>query len=269
MDAAASAADASKNQAGPDIGGAVTPGVAFTFDYAFTLPSKAIASVQREHAASCEKLGVTRCRVTGMSYEQVKHDEVSAKLDFLLAPDIAHRFASDGITAVEAADGKVANASAKGENAGDAITMSQRDSAGLTAEVERIEARLKAGGLSKGERVELTRRVEDLRQQLRGEEQMRRGKEASIASTPVSFAYSSEGLLGSNGSFGKAAIVSLGSLENMLALLILVLGYALPWLLLVGAALLIWRFIQAKRLLARLAAGAHSPAAAASPASDS
>ena len=273
-DAAASAVDASgeqtsANRAGPDIGGAVAPGVAFTYDYSFTLPAKAISAVQREHAAACEKLGVTRCRVTGMSYEQPKEDEVSARLTFLLAPDLAHRFGSDGIAAVEAADGTVANASVNGEDAGSQIVLSQQNSASINAEVERLDARLKAGGLSKGERTELTARVEDLRAQLRGEEQVRRGKEASIASTPVSFAYSSEGLLGSKGSFGKAAGASLGSLENMLAVLLLVLGYALPWLLLAGVALLVWRFIQAKRLLARLGADAHSPAAPAGPAGES
>ena len=251
---------AADGKAGPDVGGAVAPGVAFTYDYSFTLPAKAISSVQREHAAACERLGVSRCRVTGMSYEQPKQDEVSARMTFLLAPDLAHRFGTEGIAAVEAADGTIANASVNGEDAGSAIVLSQQNSASVTAEVERLEARLKAGGLSKAERVELTARIEDLRQQLRGEEQVRRGKEASIASTPVSFAYSSEGLLGSKGSFGKAAGASLGSLENLLAVLLLVAGYALPWLLPAGIGVLLWRFIRAKRLLAKLAAGTPSPA---------
>ena len=77
---AAAAADASsatrEEAAGPDIGGIVAPGVAFTYDYAFTLPAKAISGVQREHAAACERLGVTRCRVTGMRYEQPGEDRV-------------------------------------------------------------------------------------------------------------------------------------------------------------------------------------------------
>lgn len=265
---AAAAADAASEKAGPDIGGAVAPGVAFTYRYAFTLPVKAISGVQREHAAACERLGPTRCRVTGMSYEQPREDEVSARLDFLLAPDLAHRFGSDGIAAVEAADGKVDNATVAGEDAGGAIVLSQQNSAGIAAEVARIEARLKAGGLGKDERAELTRRVEDLRAQLRGEEQARRGKEAAIASTPVSFAYASEGLLGSQGSFGKAAGASWSSFAAMLAIVLVMAGYALPWLLLAGIAVLVWRFVRAKRLLARLEAGAHSPAAPAGPASD-
>lgn len=253
-------AAAAEHVAGPDIGGAVAPGVAFTYQYAFTLPAKAISGVQREHATACERLGTTRCRVTGMRYEQPGEDKVTAELSFLLAPDLAHRFGTEGIAAVEAADGKVDQASVNGEDAGGAIALSQQNSAANTAEVARLEARLKAGGLGKDERADLTRRVEALRGQLRGEEDVRRGKEASIASTPVNFAYSSQGLLGSQGSFGKAAGASWGNVETMFSVMLLVIGYALPWLLVAGVVVLGWRLLKARRRIAELAETAAVPA---------
>jgi hypothetical protein len=242
------------DQAGPDIGGAVAPGVAFTYQYAFTLPAKAISGVQRQHAAACERLGTARCRVTGMRYEQPGEDEVRAELNFLLAPDLAHRFGAEGIAAVEAAEGKVDQASINGEDAGSGITLSQQNSAVNQAEVERLEARLKAKGLGKGERAELTGRVEGLRAQMRGEAEVRRGKEAAIASTPVSFAYSSQGLLGAQGSFGKAAGASWGNVETMFSVMVLVLGYAFPWLLLAGLVVLALRLLKARRRIAALTA---------------
>lgn len=247
--------------AGPDIGGAVAPGVAFTYQYAFTLPAKAISGVQRQHAAACERLGLSRCRVTGMRYEQPGTDEVTANLEFLLAPDLAHRFGTEGIAAVEAADGKVDQASVNGEDAGSAIVLSQQNSTGNQAEVARLEARLKAGGLGKDERAELTRRVEGLRAQIRGEAEVRRGQEAAIASTPVSFAYSSTGLLGSEGSFGKAAGASWSNVETMFSVMLLVLGYAFPWLLLAGVVILAWRLLKAKRRIAALAGDTPNPTA--------
>lgn len=248
------------SKAGPDIDGAVAPGVAFTYEYAFTLPAKAISGVQRQHAAACERLGTARCRITGMRYEQPGQDEVSAQLDFLLAPDLAHRFGTEGIAAVEAAEGNVDHASVNGEDAGSVITLSQQNSAVNQAEAARLEARLQAKGLGKEERSELTRRVEALRTQLRGEAEVRRAKEAAIASTPVSFAYSSEGLLGSKGSFGKAAGASWGNVETMASVILLVLGYALPWLLLAGVAILAWRLLKARRRIAELAGEAGAPA---------
>lgn len=265
--AAPAAADGSSaRDSVPDIGGVVAPGVAFTFNYAFTLPAKAIGGVQQEHANACMRLGPSRCRVTGMTYEQPGEDRVSARTDYLLAPDLAHRFGSDAIAAAERADGKLDNALVNGQNAGGEIALSQQNSAAVQAEVERIEARLKAKGLTREERAELTRKVEALHEQLRGEAQNRRDKEESIASTPVSFTYASEGLLASGNGFGKAAGASWDNLQSMLAVLILALGYALPWLLPVGAGVLFWRYRKAKQLLSQTAADAHSTAATAGPA---
>lgn len=241
---AAAAADAAADgRAGPGIGGVVAPGVAFTYSYAFTLPSDAISGVQQEHAAACSRLGPTRCRVTGMTYDQPGEGQVSARLDLLLAPDLAHRFGSEGIAAVERAEGKLERASVNGENAGDAIRFSQENSAATEAEVTRLEARLRAKGLAAQERVELQRRVTELRDQLRGEVANRRDKEEALATTPVSFAYASEGLVGGN-TFGKAASASLGSMESMLAFLMLVAGVLLPWIGLAALGVLAFRWFK-------------------------
>lgn len=242
--AADSGAATSSGLAGPDIGGKVAPGVAFTYNYAFTLPGKSISGVQREHAAACEKLGTARCRVTGMTYDQPDAETVSARLNFLLAPDLAHRFASDGIAAVERAEGTLDNASVNGEDAGGAITLSQQDSAAIAAEVARLEGRLKAKGLGDGERRDLEARLSELRGQLRSEEQLRRGKEASVASTPVSFSYASQGVLGKDAGFGQALAASWNGLESTFGVLLLIAGILLPWLALAGLAVFGWRWLR-------------------------
>lgn len=230
----------------PSIAGA--PGVAFRYDYAFTLPGKAISQVQQQHAAACLRLGPSRCRVTGMSYDQTRKDEVSARLDFLLAPDVAHSFGNEAIGVVEKAEGKLENANVEGDNAGDAIKLSQQDSAAIEAEIARIEARLAAKGLTSGERVELQQQVAALREQQRGQAAERKGKEAAIATTPVSFSYGSEGILAGDGTFTKAASASWSSLEGMLALVTLILGVALPWIALIGGGILAWRWLRRLRV---------------------
>lgn len=239
---------AAADKAGPGITGAVAPGVAFTYAYAFALPTKAISAVQQEHAAACFKLGPSRCRVTGVSYEQPHADEASGRLDFLLAPDIAHGFANEGIAAVEKADGTVRHASVNGANAGDAIKLSQQNSAAVEAEIARIEQRLQASGLTKGERVELQQQIASLREQLRGAVADRKAREASIATTPVSFVYVSQGLIGGSSTFGRAAQASWGSLEAALSFVLVAGGLALPWLLLAGLLALAWRGVRRARV---------------------
>lgn len=251
-DAAADQSTNTAESAGPAISGIVAPGVAFRYDYAFTLPGKSISQVQQQHAAACQTLGPARCRVTGISYDQPGADQVTARLDLLLAPDIAHRFANEGIAAVERAEGRVENANVTGENAGDAIKLSQSDSAANEAEIARIEARLAAKGLTSAERVELRQQVASLREQQRGQAQDRKAKEASIASTPVVFNYASENILSGKGTFAKAAGASWSSVQSLLALVTLLLGIALPWIAVIGGAVMLWRSASLRRLLKRL-----------------
>ena len=244
--ATASAAETSKDTAVSAITPAVAPGVAFRFAYDFALPAAAISGVQREHAAACAKLGLSRCRVTGMNYEQSGKDRVSAKLDFLLAPDIAQAFASDSVGTVEKAEGKLETAQVTGENADGQIRMSQSESAGIEAEAKRIEARLAAPGLSASERTGLQSQLAGLREQLRGNAQQRQNLEQSIATTPVQFSYSSESLIAGKGTFGKAAGASWSSLQGLLGFLALIGGVMLPWLALAGLILLAWRRLRRK-----------------------
>ena len=242
--ASATADSAADNKAGPAISAAVAPGVAFAYNYAFTLSGKAISKVQQQHAAACQTLGPSRCRITGMNYEQPNDNEVSAWLDFLLAPDVAASFGNDAIAAVEKAEGKLDNASVHGENAGDTIKLSQSDSAAIEAELARIEARLAAKGLTAAERAELQQQAGSLREQLRGKASDRAAAEASIATTPVSFAYASESVLAGKGTFGKAAGASWSSAQGLLSLLLLVGGIALPWLGIAGLLVLGWRWLR-------------------------
>jgi len=257
-DAAAPAersAEAASDAAAPQFDGAVAPGVAFAYRYAFTLPGDVISKVQNQHAAACEKLGLARCRVTGMDYRQQGDDSVTARIEFLLAPDLAHRFGRDAAQLVEEADGSVADADISGDNAGGAIELSQQNSAAVQAELARIEARLGAKGLGADERQGLIRQAAAMRDELRGEARLRMDKEKAIASTPVSFAYASEGVFGGSGDpLGKAASASWSSMTTMLAFALTMLGLAAPWALLAGLVWLAWRGLRAK------SAGAKRPA---------
>ena len=244
-----SSAKTTNDATGPGIDRSIAPGVAFQYDYAFTAPANAITGIQREHAGACAKLGPSRCRVTGMAYDQPREGEVSARLDFLLAPDIAQAFASDAIGVVQTAEGKLDNARVEGQNAGQTIALSQEDSAGIEAEAKRIEGRLAAKGLTTAERVELQQQLAGLRETLRSNAQDRRHSEASIATTPVSFAYASEGLIGGKGTFGKAASASLSSVQTALSFALLLAGIALPWAVLVALMVLAWRSQVLRRLV--------------------
>lgn len=256
-----SAAEAASDPAAPPLGGVVAPGVAFTYRYAFSLPEGAISRVQSEHAAACEKLGTARCRVTGMDYRQDNGGTISARLDFLLAPDLANRFGRDSAQLVEEAEGRVADADISGENAGGAIELSQQNSASLQAELARIEARLRAKGLSADEREGLIRQAAAMRDELRGESRLRMDKERAIATTPMSFSYASEELLsGSGDPLGTAAKASWGSMTTMVSVVLTLAGLVAPWALLAALVWLAWRGLRARKAAPAVDATPAGPA---------
>ena len=236
------AAPAVPGMAPPAISVSAAPGVAFAYRYAFVLPDTAIAGVQERHAAACEALGIARCRITGMHYRLVDNDSVAASLSFKLAPDLARAFGKDGIITVEKAAGKLVDAAIEGSDVGTDISNSQVRSAGIADEISRIETRLRSDGLSGGEKVELRRQIETLRQQQAGERDTRVAGEARLANTPMEFHYTGgRDFRFAGDPFHRAAHASWESLSTLIGAVLLAIGVGLPWALLALALLLAWR----------------------------
>ncbi len=95
----------SEQAGGPNINVSAAPGVAFNYRYAYRLPNARIAPAQEVHAAMCEKLGIARCRITGMRYSLVNERDVSASLELKLEPAIARSFGKDATKVVTDAQG--------------------------------------------------------------------------------------------------------------------------------------------------------------------
>ncbi|MEZ5743786.1 MAG: DUF4349 domain-containing protein [Sphingomonadaceae bacterium] len=232
-------------ESAPGLTTTAAPGVAFAYQYAFSLPGDAISDVQHRHAAACEELGAEQCQITGLDYRQDGPDSVTARLDFLVAPGIANRFGKDALDEVKNADGTLEDATVSGENVGGQIENSQVRSAGLEAELARIEKRLTMPGLSSQEKESLAFRAEELRRDLQHQQQVRAEGETRLATVPMNFTYSSHGLFAaSDNPLGKAASSSLDSMESMLAVVLTLLGIALPWFLLAGLLFLAWKGLR-------------------------
>ncbi len=234
----------------PHVRADVAPGVAFDYRYNFALPETAISDVQSRHAALCESLTISRCRVTGMRFERDDSGEIAANLDFRLDPALAHGFARDATDIVEAADGRLADSRISGEDAGTAIVANDKSTAGIDAELARIDAQLKIPALSKEVRGKLVEQASELRAQRRELTRARGDKVESLATTPVSFAYAaSGGVLGMDdrSPFSRAAKASSSSFMAMIEVVLTLAGALAPWALLGAGAWWIVRRVRAAR----------------------
>jgi len=228
----------------PGVSISSAPGVAFDYSYSFKLDDGLISKVQQEHAEACEILGTTRCRIVDVRYQLNDEKRVEAQTQFALDPGIARRFGADAIASVEKAEGVLADASVAGEDVGSQIAASQVRSAGATAEVERLEARLKAGGLDKNERAEILAQISSLKGELTEQRASRKAGEARIATTSVVFNYVGSGGLpgiGHKNPFADAGETLMFSGGTALSFVLTLGAAVLPWALLVGLLVLVWR----------------------------
>jgi hypothetical protein len=177
----------------PDISPTAAPGVAFNYAYQFSLADDRISATQETHAAACEKLGPTRCRITGMSYSVNQDEQVVAELDLKLDPVVARQFGKSAQQLVERNDGKLIRLDIGSSDEGQVIeqTAKQRSEVSArTAQLQQELARTKPGTEA---RANIMSRIEALQQQ--GSEQNRQieSGQAALASTPMEFHYYGQG----------------------------------------------------------------------------
>jgi hypothetical protein len=237
-DRSAGNAAADSELAAPGIAPTAAPGVAFNYKYAFRLPAERISAVQEQHASACEKIGLARCRITGMYYHLTGDRDIEARLDFKLDPAIARAFGKQGIDAVNHADGLLVESEINGEEEQSAIDAARRGESDAGERLKQIEAQLARMDLRSPERAELQSQAQQLRDSMAANRAERGEKEAMLATTPMSFSYQSGDMApGVRRSLSEGFDNLVGALEWMLLALITLA----PWLVVGLLAWLGWR----------------------------
>jgi hypothetical protein len=240
--------EAARAGAGPNVAPTAAPGVAFNYRYAFRLPAPRVAAVQEQHAQMCERLTVARCRITGMYYHVLGNDDIEARLELKVDPEAARLFGRQAVEAVVRAEGMLTESEISGVDVGTGIRQATRGLAELTAELQRIEARLARGGISADERARLDYEAQQLRERIRALRDSREAQEETLATTPMVFQYGSGDLVpGFEPPVGVGQALARGwanFLEGGTVLLV-ILVTILPWAL--AALILSMIFLFARR----------------------
>lgn len=175
----------------PNVTVSAAPGVAFAYAYSFRLPSTAVARTQEAHAQACERLGLVRCRITGMRYRLDGENDISASLAFKLDPAIARRFGKEGVDLVTAAKGALVDAEVTGTDSGAEITRLSAERAGAGDELARIDRELARSGLPAAERATLQAQRAEAANRIAAARAGTAERQASLATTPMTFDYAS------------------------------------------------------------------------------
>ncbi len=218
-------------ESAPDIAPSAAPNVAFRYDYRFALAAGDIAAVQEKHAAACEALGLDRCRITGVRYQRAGTDRAYAELSLALAPDIARKFGKDATSAVEAARGTLGVVQIGGEDQSRAIQSSDEALAIAHAERARLEKALADGSTPATVARQLREQIAGQRAAEQAAAREGRDTRALVASTPMHFAYSTDGYMPGL-SIDRTTRAALGFastlLNGLLAVAVVLLALAVP-----------------------------------------
>ncbi|MES2058920.1 MAG: hypothetical protein V4564_23475 [Pseudomonadota bacterium] len=234
----------------PSVAVTAAPGVAFTYRYAFRLPSERISATQEAHVAACEKLGIARCRITGMRYRLLGENNIEAMLSFKLDPAVARRFGKDGIALVTAAQGRLVDAEIAGTDAGAAIDQLTVQHSRATDELRRINAELARPKLSASERAELQRQRAEILRNISATVDSRAEQRESLATTPMTFTYESgKAIRGFDASapLSSALDTGIGSVQITIAVVLGAIAIFGPPGLILLFGWLVWRRFRPRR----------------------
>lgn len=230
--------------AAPNVSLTAAPGVAFDYRYAFSLAPTAVAAAQEEHAQACERLGINRCRITGMRYQLFGENDIQGMLSFKLDPAIAREFGKNGIAKVQAMKGRLVDAEISGTDVGEAIDRSAEARSAAAADLKRTEARLAARGVRESETAELRTQRDELRRSIAASTASIADSRASLATTPMTFQYRSGDAV--RGFDASAPITSaldtvVASTQTTVAIILGLIAVFGPPALALGLLWLLWR----------------------------
>jgi hypothetical protein len=228
---------------GPNISPSAAPGVAFDFNYEFNLPDERISATQEAHASACEKLGLARCRITGMSYRVDQNEQVTAELELKLDPSIARQFGKSAQQLVEGNDGKLIRLDIGSTDQGAAIEQASKQRSDAASQLEQLQqelARTKPGSTA---HADILTQIQALQQQASQQTHAIEASQAALATTPMAFHYYGRGgVPGFRGNpLREAWITFATTVEWLVGILLQVLAVLVPVLVLLALLIALWR----------------------------
>jgi hypothetical protein len=225
----------------PAIGGNAVAGVAFDYRYSLTLPSARIGDLQEDHAKACERLGIARCRITGLRYSVGKQGNVDASLSVKIAASLARGFGRDGVKQAQGMGATLTGADIGGTDVATAAAATAVERSDLASDRARIARELARTDLSPRERTELLQQQAALAKPARAAEAAAVAQRDSLATTPMTFAYRTGRGTGLVDRLRDAGDTALGSIGLTVTALLWVLAALGPPCVAAALLFLLWR----------------------------
>lgn len=234
----------------PNVSPTAALGVAFDYRYRFGLQDAKITAAQEAHAAACEKLGIDRCRITGMTFDLDERDRVSASLALSIDAALARGFGKQAIGEVDRAGGRLRSAAIIGEEQKPTLDAAAAREGEAEGAANSIDTSLNETG-QKFDRSVLREQARQARGVASEAREQAAAARARLTSTPMHFTYegggAGRGFAGSN-PVSEAWYLFVDSLATMIAVGLKALALVVPWLALLILGIFAFRSRLGRRL---------------------
>jgi hypothetical protein len=235
------------------------PQIAYTYGYAFRLPSDAVGSTQEAHVKMCEQLGPQRCRIANLERSASSGKYVSGTTSLLVAASIARAFGDRLVASATRAGADTVERGINAEDLSKQIVDTDARVRTKQALVERLTVLLQTRSGNMAQAVEAERAINAAQEELEQARAWLAEMRGRVAMSTINIRYESGSPLG--GGFTEPLRRSFATMGNLfgqsLGFIILLVAALLPWAILIGAAFAIWRWLRP-----RLPRKRHSGAAA-------
>ena len=242
------------------------PQLAYSYRYGFRLPSDRVAETQKAHAAACEKLGPTRCRVISLS-QSGDENRHYGELKLSVEAKRARSFAADLGGIVSGKGGEQIDAGMTAEDLSKQIVDTDARIRAKTLLAERLTQLLATRGGSVADLVAAERALSQVQEELDQARTWLAEMKGRVAMSDMTITYSSTPTASSSLlSPVREAVSSAGEILGFsVGALIRFLVAALPWLLVLWGAVKLYRKLGGRWPRWKWRRGAPVPTAEAQP----
>ncbi|HRD45453.1 MAG TPA: DUF4349 domain-containing protein, partial [Caulobacter sp.] len=227
------------------------PMLAYTYRYAIETPAGKVRALAASHEAACVAAGPAQCQVTSFLVQEFGEDSLRATLELHAAPAWLKRF-RDGLSDdAKGAGGRVNSSNVSSEDLSRQIVDTEARLRAMTTLRDRLQALLadRPGKLS--DLVEIERELARVQGDIDSTTSQLAVMRGRVAMSEVTLNYESRGVLAPRGVWSplvNAFTDFIGIVAFTLAAMVRLVAWLLPWILIGGGLLWLFR----KRLPARL-----------------
>ena len=227
----------------PDVPAVTTPLLAYTFTYELEASAAKANALMQSQIKACNDAGPTICQVVGASQNSSQSDQFQGQVEMRAQPAWLARFRDQIEPQTAAAGGKVLSANVSSEDLTRAIVDTEASIRAKTTLRGRLEDLLAHRNGELSELLEVERELARVQGEIDATQSELAVMRTRVATSKLIISYRSSGVLATPGTvspLGKAINAFIGIILGGIAAMIYIVAFLLPWALLIG--LLLWLF---------------------------